>query len=356
MKSVNIIAPVNNLGYGVASINICKALAKRGIRVSLFPIGQPSFSCEQEALDISPMIQSQGSFDPKAPCLKIWHEHSMGERVGTGKFVGFPFFEINKFDAARKNHLSSCDEIAVSCEWAKKIVQQEVLNSTVHSIPLGVDGSTFTALPPAKSDRFVFFNCGKWEKRKGHDILIDLFMRAFRTEPDVELWMMCENPFLPPDHQSHWINLYKQDPRVRLINRVQSQSELAQLANSTDCGIFPSRAEGWNLEILELMSLGKSIITTDYSAHTEFCNDKNSMLVKPEKTEPAFDGFFFAGLGEWASLEGTEEKFVDHMRSIYETWKRGGKERIINHEGLDTAKEFSWDNTAKKLEEVLYEN
>ena len=104
------------------------------------------------------------------------------------------------------------------------------------------------------------------------------------------------------------------------------------------------------------MSLGKSIITTDYSAHTEFCNDKNSMLVKPEKTEPAFDGFFFAGLGEWASLEGTEEKFVDHMRSIYETWKRGGKERIINHEGLDTAKEFSWDNTAKKLEEVLYEN
>ena len=356
MKRINVIAPVNNLGYGVASINICKALSRRGIEVSLFPIGQPSFSCEQEAMDIGPMIQSQGAFSPTAPCLKIWHEHSMGERIGTGKFVGFPFFEINEFDDARKNHLSSCDEIAVSCEWAKAIVEKELPKAVVHSVPLGVDTSVFTAIPPTKSDKFIFFNCGKWEKRKGHDLLIHLFMQAFKNESDVDLWMMCDNPFLPPEHQSGWTSLYRQDPRVRFIDRVQSQSDLAQIANSTDCGIFPSRAEGWNLEILELMSLGKSIITTDYSAHTEFCTDKNSMLVKPLKNESAFDGFFFNGLGEWASLEGIEEKFVDHMRSIYKKWKGGNKERIINEEGIKTAQEFSWDKTVEKLEEILYEN
>ena len=356
MKRINVIAPVNNLGYGVASINICKALSRRGIEVSLFPIGQPSFSCEQEAMDIGPMIQSQGAFSPTAPCLKIWHEHSMGERIGTGKFVGFPFFEINEFDDARKNHLSSCDEIAVSCEWAKAIVEKELPKAVVHSVPLGVDTSVFTAIPPTKSDKFIFFNCGKWEKRKGHDVLLECFNSAFTQDDDVELWMMCDNPFLPPEHQSGWTSLYRQDPRVRFIDRVQSQSDLAQIANSTDCGIFPSRAEGWNLEILELMSLGKSIITTDYSAHTEFCTDKNSMLVKPLKNESAFDGFFFNGLGEWASLEGIEEKFVDHMRSIYKKWKGGNKERIINEEGIKTAQEFSWDKTVEKLEEILYEN
>ena len=48
---------------------------------------------------MGPLIEAQGSFDCTAPCLKIWHEHLMGERVGKGKFVGFPFFEVNKFDS-----------------------------------------------------------------------------------------------------------------------------------------------------------------------------------------------------------------------------------------------------------------
>ena len=125
---------------------------------------------------------------------------------------------------------------------------------------------------------------------------------------------------------------------------------------SIDCGIFPSRAEGWNLEILELMSAGKHIITTNYSAHTEFCNEKNSMLVTPSGLETAIDGVFFNGFGEWASLEGLEQEFVEHMRSIYAQWKKNSKQRLVNEEGIKTANEFSWEATAKKIEEILNED
>jgi len=324
-KNINILAPINNLGYGVASLNICKALAKRGSRISFFPIGQPVFSSQEEANEISPLLQQQGSFDCTAPCLKIWHEHSMGERVGTGKFVGFPFFEVNKLDEFRKNHLSSCDEILVASRWAQEIVEKEIPSSKTHVVPLGVDTSVFTNTNSPKEEKFVFFNCGKWEKRKGHDLLIYLFKEAFKHEPDVELWMMCNNPFLSPEQSAQWESLYKQDPRVRLIDRVQTQAELASIMNSTDCGIFPSRAEGWNLEILELMATGKHVITTNYSAHTEFCDEKNSMLVTPQNKEAAFDGQFFNGFGEWASLQGVEQEFVTHMKNIYREWKEGGK-------------------------------
>ena len=124
MKNINILAPINNLGYGVASTNICRALSKRGSNISFFPIGQPAFSSQQEADSITPMLKAQGSFDCNAPCLKIWHEHSMGERIGKGKFVGFPFFELNKFDPPRKIHLSSCDEIIVASQWAQEIVEK----------------------------------------------------------------------------------------------------------------------------------------------------------------------------------------------------------------------------------------
>jgi len=143
---------------------------------------------------------------------------------------------------------------------------------------------------------------------------------------------------------------------VRLINRVQTQAELASIMNSTDCGIFPSRAEGWNLEILELMATGKHVITTNYSAHTEFCDEKNSMLVTPQNKEAAFDGQFFNGFGEWASLQGVEQEFVTHMKNIYREWKEGGKQRIVNEEGIKAAEKFSWEATAKKIESILHAN
>ena len=181
-------------------------------------------------------------------------------------------------------------------------------------------------------------------------------MEAFKKESDVELWMMCDNPFLSPEQHAQWAALYKQDPRVRLLDRVQSQSDLSSIMNTVDCGIFPSRAEGWNLEILELMAAGKQIITTNYSAHTEFCNEENSMLATPLKTERAIDGQFFDGFAEWASLEGIEEELIAYMRSIYKKWKDGGKQRIVNQAGIETAEKFSWDATAKKIENILYDS
>jgi len=355
-RNINVISPVNNLGYGVASINICKSLSKRGLSISLFQIGEPHFSSQDEADSIVPLLEAQASFDCTAPCLKIWHEHRMGERIGTGKFVGFPFFEINKFDDHRKNHLASCDEIIVASDWAKEIVEKEIPSAVVHTVPLGVDVSIFSPAAPPPSDKFIFFNCGKWEKRKGHDLLIFLFKEAFKNEADVELWMMCQNAFLSPEQDAQWKSLYRQDPRVRFIDRVPSQQEVASIMNAVDCGVFPSRAEGWNLEILELMGAGKHIIATNYSAHTEFCNDKNSMLVTPLKKEPAIDGMFFNGFAEWASLEGVEEEFVSHMQNIYKEWKSNNKQRIVNEEGIKTAEEFSWDATAKKIENILYDN
>ena len=67
--------------------------------------------------------------------------------------------------------------------------------------------------------------------------------------------------------------------KVRFIDRVGTHQEVYNIMSRVDCGVFPSRAEGWNLELLELMACGKHVITTDYSAHTEFCTEENAMLI-----------------------------------------------------------------------------
>ena len=98
--------------------------------------------------------------------------------------------------------------------------------------------------------------------------------------------------------------------------------------------------------------MGKPVIATNYSGHTQFCDTTNCALVDIEKTEPAFDGVWFDGkVGEWASIGQNQVKqLADHMRTAYESWK---KESIINSVGNDTAKKFTWANTAEKLLGVL---
>ena len=203
------------------------------------------------------------------------------------------------------------------------------------------------------TEKFILFNCGKWEVRKGHDVMLEIFQRAFPDNTDVELWMMCKNPVANPEYNQKWNNYYMQDPRVRLLNRCNTHKELSDIMRSVSCGFFPSRAEGWNLELLEMMSCGKPVVTTDYSAHTEFCTDENSYKVKPKSLEKAFDGMYFReeDKGNWASLKGIENDLVEALRGVYEQWKKDGD--VVNKEGIKTAQNMSWAVTANKVKEAI---
>ena len=104
-----------------------------------------------------------------------------------------------------------------------------------------------------------------------------------------------------------------------------------------------------NLELLEVMACGKHVISTDYSAHTEFCNGGNCRLVSIENMETAYDGVFFNGqVGKWAEIsDNQKDQIITHMRDIH-TAKRDG-ELAINQAGIDTANQFSWANSVKEL-------
>ena len=116
-----------------------------------------------------------------------------------------------------------------------------------------------------------------------------------------------------------------------------------------DCGVFPSRAEGWNLEAIEMLAMGKELIITDYSAHTEFCNEKNSKLIPVDKKESAYDGIWFHGHGEWAEIgEEQIDCMVEHMRAVH------ASDKALNTQGIEMAKSLSWDNSAKILSQHIF--
>ena len=95
------------------------------------------------------------------------------------------------------------------------------------------------------------------------------------------------------------------------------------------------------------MACGKPVITTDYSAHTEFCTSDNAHLIDWDELEDAYDGKWFHGQGQWMEFEdGQMEQLVNYMRVCYET-------RPSNIAGLRTAEEYSWERTADLILEYL---
>ena len=355
---INIIAPINPLGYGVTGLNLTKALYKLDNSVSISIMGQPHITSQEDA-DIIRACNENG-IKPiwDRPCMRIWHQHDMSMFIGNGDKIGFPIFELEEFDDLEKYHLSHLDKIFVCSEWAKQVVLKniDIKEDKVFVVPLGVDRSIFKTVDQERQNGPTrFFNCGKWEIRKGHDVLADIFEKALEKDDNMELWMMTTNPFLPEEKDREWKDLYasKLGEKVKFIKRVATHEQVYNIMSNIDCGIFPARTEGWNLEALELMSCGKPLILSNTAGHTEFCTDENSALVDLKESEVAYDGTWIHGnKGNWPSItDENQEEFVNHILSVHESVQ--SQSLKINIAGVETAKNFSWENSAKKISEYI---
>lgn len=356
---LNLLSPINTLGYGYTGLNIARALINNGVEVSLFPIGQPQVYTQEDADLVKQCMENAIFFDHKSPCIKIWHQHDMAQFVGKGEHIGFPIFELDTFNKTEKHHLSSVDRLFVCSEWAKDVLynHKNWTSPKVDVVPLGVDTSIFKPSNVSTSSNTIFFNCGKWEVRKGHPELIRAFISAFEPTDKVQLWLMCDNPFNSEEENAQWYSLFNttkhyENGLIKLIPRVATHHQVYNIMSQTDCGVFPSRAEGWNLEAIEMLACGKHIIITDYSAHTQFCCNQNAKLIPIKETELAFDNKWFFGQGSWAKLENNEiDVMIEHMREIHRM--KQNNELTINKFGVGTGNRFSWENSAKGIIECL---
>lgn len=331
---------VSNTGYGIATKCLMLELEKLGVNVSLIPKGGLSSNSDFEEARINEMASRR--MDMNAPFLKIWHQHELLDHMGRGTYIGFPIFELDTFNEQELFSLQCPDHLMVCSKWAFNVIKQTTGRESA-IVNLGVDPSVFFPTASPKSDTYRFFNIGKWEKRKGHDVLHKCFDSAFTHKDDVELHLMPYNPFIGNGNE-YWKSKYKNSrlgDKIKFHSPVKYHSHVAAFINSCDCGVFPARAEGWNMELLESMACGKPVITTNYSAHTEYCTKENAFLVEPENgLELAVDNIWFHGQGNWMNLDFEEEdQIVEYMRFCY-------KNRPFNQEGVKTANRFTWAKSA----------
>lgn len=345
---MNIKAPLNTLlGYGSVSLNIIKALYNLGEPLSLFPMGQPRLTTYDNELIQDLVNERFDKFNINDSSLTIFHEFALFDALQSKKeAIGFPFFEIDELDLPRIKSMGCVDKLFITSKWGEEVVKQSGVTTPIDIVPLGVDNSIFFP-QPKKDGPYKFFTIGKIERRKCTDLLPALLDNAFNKDDDVELHVMCDS-ILPEikEQMPYFRKAFANSPlgdKIFIHSIKQTDYDLAAFINEMDCGIFLTRAEGWGLPILQTMACNKPVITTDYSAHTEFCNNDNALLVNITEKEPAIDNIWFHGQGNWARIDELQiEQCVEHMRAAFNT-------KFTNSEGLETAKKFTWENTAKRI-------
>ncbi len=346
--ALHLIAPFQRTGYGVTGAYLLGALLDLDVPVSFFPMGAVDRSItEVPGLDAA--LTAQDTFDPWAPSVRLAQQFDLALHVGRGPRVGFPIFESTRFTPRERHHLRAQDRLLVCSEWARGVVLANgILDTPIHVVPLGVDRRVFhEGLVNARGGKeTVFLQVGKLEPRKGQHDLLRAFEAAFGPDDAVRLVFACHNPFLTREEFAVRSAPFRSSPMAKRItlrtDPLATHHDVAQLMAEADCGVFCSRAEGWNLEALEMLSIGKPVIATAYSAHTAFLTPANAHLVEIDALEPTDT------VGEWAAFGARQhDQLVTHLRAVHEARQSGSL--AVNAAGIETAMRTTWRASAEAL-------
>jgi len=361
---VNIYTEISNFSYGVYGKNIALELNKR-LEVCLAPLYNKLLGIERDELpEIQKMTSRLDTINFNDTAIMFGNGNQMFRFTG-GKKIGFTYFISDELDDSWINQLKQLTAVCVPSNWHSGILAKYNINAT--TIGPGVNLSIFkpraaTANSNQQSGnvKFKFLSIGKWDSRKNQRLTLEAFCEEFRPDENVELYCMWHNPFSAagflPDIMPLITNKHKiytkENPdysTIYFLNPVTSLYQLANIYSEMQCAVFPYKSEASCLRLLECMVSGLPCIASNYSAPTDFINDKNCYLLKTlKKTELQSDKNFTGFKGHW--LEPDKRELRKLMREVYSNYSAAS---MKGQYAAVELKRYSWSNTAQKILNLL---
>ena len=230
----------------------------------------------------------------------------------------FRYDELYLKQLASESQLA--DGIAVASKYtAETLVENGVPRNKISVIPYGISGERFTkrtTKPPGKGLKAIFI--GSMVQRKGLSYLLEAIHML--NDSNIEL-VICGRGFSDEKLLDH----YKSSQIT--VKKNLPYKELLQEMHSSDVFIFPTLCEGFAHVVLEAMSIGLPVITTD-----RCCG--------PDVIEEGKQGFIIP--------PNNSREIADKLN-----WSASNKESLYNmgQAAAARAAEFTWQNFRQKINE-----
>lgn len=281
--------------------------------------------------------------------------------------IGYCFFES---EIIAYRHIPKAakqwDYIVAGSSWCEYHLRIAGMERT-STILQGVDASVFSPTALRQPDgRFIVFSGGKFEFRKGHDLVIAAMREFMCRHPDV--WLACA-------WHNHWPMSIRTMEQSRLIEfsyqevscdelflrllaaegipldrvllyPVLDNRQMRQVYQASDLGLFPNRCEGGNNMVMcEFMACGRPVIASSMTGHRDVITSQNALcLTNYEPVVAVQEG---APAGVW--FEPSVNEMIELLEHAYAD--RAGLQKIADSAGI-SMKALSWQSAALKFHEV----
>lgn len=247
--------------------------------------------------------------------------------------TAFTMWETDTLPARAVAELNRCGRVIVPSEWGAACFRANGVTPPIHVVPLGHDPGLFHPLPPVAG--CVFGTAGALDDgglRKNVQRVIDLFRMAFPTEADVRLRVKI-TPASPPV-QTHG------DPRIDVIDRSLSSSDLAEWYGSLSAYVNASFGEGFGLHLLEAMACGRPLISSTFGGVSAFFDGEVGYEVSHRLIE-ARNAIYS---GHWGDPDAAA--MISAMRRAHANPAEAAE---LGRKAADRAARFTWTATAAGL-------
>jgi glycosyltransferase involved in cell wall biosynthesis len=254
-----------------------------------------------------------------------WADFDLDGRVG---FTAWrTMYETSGIPESWRARANEVDEVWVPSDFnVETFARCGVDPAKLAVLPAPIDTSRFR--PPAErvsNEVFTFLSIFRWQMRKGWDLLLDAYLRAFSPSEPVRLVIqslpLARSAAPPREQVWEHLELDVNDswPTIEIRDSPVGDEDVVRLYQASDAFVLASRGEGCGRPYMEAMSTGLPTIGTRWSGNLAFMDDANSLLVdasiKPVSAMAATEWPLFAGQS-WA--EPDVEMLSQQMRRAFE--------------------------------------
>jgi len=228
-------------------------------------------------------------------------------------------------------------------------------------LPNGFDNKVFHNNDRQKLNKFTFTYVGNHQFRKGLDIMLQAWVKAFSSGDNCQL-IIKDNP-----------NVYGQNnilndilkiqyrtkcAKIRYIDDDLSDDQIGNLYRSTDVIVHPYRGEGFGMHIQEAMACGAYPLVSSNGPTDDFvtdqCGDKITVirkfldLTQPDvfATKPG-DSLTLMGQHAWID----EPDIKDLTNKLYKLYNMHNREEYLSK--VNDAILFPWEKVVEDLSGII---
>ncbi|MCI0701233.1 MAG: glycosyltransferase family 4 protein [Planctomycetia bacterium] len=322
-------------GYDHVVFKALLGLTAAGVHVFRDPRAfmNPKFVSE----DIRP-TERMYTFDE--PRLAIIPPHLLYRFRPGEKTAVWTMWETDTLPPGSVKYLNRCKLLMIPSQWGVDCFRANGVKIPMEVVPLGYDPHVFSPRQPGSGPAVCTFGTAgaltEGGLRKNVQRVIDLFLEAFPSRPDVRLKVK-----ITP--RSPMVNTHG-DPRVEVVNAPLEPEALADWYRSLSCYVNASYGEGFGLHLLEAMGCGVPLISTTFSAVGEVFDSAVGYEVGYKLIEAKNKIYS----GRWA--DPNNDELIARMRQVCADPTTADQLGVA---AAQRAPAFSWSDSIRKLTSAL---